>query len=138
MQRFKQLLIEVESSLVVVPALALKRDIERSLTLGLPLQENRQLHPMLERMRERYPTVVSLHLLDADRDLGRPIWQVGPSLASARQIVIAQRHNPGVVWFDARDPNGYILSWRVNDPLGRLTVRYDRKHSGAMVENVRR
>ena len=142
MQRFKQLLIEVESSLVSVPALALRNDIERSLALGLPLQENRQLESMLRRMRERYPSVVSLHLLDAAREPGNPIWQVGPPLDAPRHIVNAQRQNPGNVWFDGHDPSGYILSWRVNDPVGRLvatlTVRYDRSKAVALLDNARR
>jgi hypothetical protein len=142
MQRFKQMLIQVESSLVSVPALALKNDIERSLALGLPLNANRQLDTMLRRMRARYPEIVSLHLLDADTEPGSPIWQDGPPLISPQHIVLSQRRNPGSIWFDAHDPNGYILSWRVNDTLGHLvaclTVRFDRSKSVALLENARR
>ena len=138
--RFKQLLIEVESSLVSVPALALKRDIERTLAFGLPLRDNRQLETMLQTMNRRYSLMVSVHLIDADLEPGKILWQDGPPLASPKRVVAAHSASPRSTWFDARDPSGYLISWPITDPIGRLvanlTIRFDKSKPMRLVDDA--
>ncbi|MES2935938.1 MAG: hypothetical protein V4805_20915 [Pseudomonadota bacterium] len=135
--RFKQLLIEVESSRINVVGLALKNDVERSLGLGLQLRDNGQLLPMLERTLKQYPGLISIHVVDLDLESGKTLWEVGPGLSSTQTIVARQRRAPTAVWFDDSDLRGYVLGWPVTDPIGRLvanlSIRFDKEKPLALI-----
>jgi hypothetical protein len=135
-------LIEVTSSLVSVPAQALKRDVERTLALGLPLRDNAQLKIMLDQVLKQNGSIVSIHLIDADADAGKILWESGPKLNAPKHIISAQRRTPKAMWFDDKDPSGFIQSWPVTDPIGdvvaNLTVRFDKTKPLALVADAGR
>ena len=138
--RFKQLLIEVTSSLVSVPSQSLKRDVERTLAFGLPLRDNSQLKVMLKEVLEENKSIVSIHLIDADADAGKVLWESGPPLKEPKRVIAAQRRNPKAMLFDDKDPSGFIQSWPITDPIGHmvanLTVRFDKTKPMALVADA--
>ncbi|CAN5350819.1 hypothetical protein BH11PSE11_BH11PSE11_22000 [soil metagenome] len=138
--RFRQLLIEVESERISVVGLALKNDVERSLALGLPVRDNGQLGPMLERTLTQSAGLISLHLIDLDLDPGKILWQAGPGLTSPAAIAARQRRSPAAKWLDQNDSLGYLQVWPITDPIGRvvasLGIRFDRERAEALVHQA--
>ena len=139
--RFQNLLYEVNSSRISVPAQALKRDVERTLAFGLSLQTNVQLKTMLEHVIEKYPSILSIQLVDTIADSGNVLWESGPPLADPMHFVQAQRRSGKPMWFDASRPDSFIQSWVIKDPIGQvvanLTLSADKSQVVALLADAR-
>jgi hypothetical protein len=139
--RFQNLLFEVNSSRISVPAQALKRDVERTLAFGLSLQTNAQLKTMLEQVIEKYPSILSIQLVDTIADSGTIMWQSGPVLADPMRYVRSQRSSGKEMWFDAKSPDNFIQSWVIKDPIGQivanLTLSADKSQVNALLADAR-
>lgn len=120
--RFQNLLYEVNSSRISVPAQALKRDVERTLAFGLSLQSNVQLKTMLEQVIEKYPDILSVELVDTIADVGRVMWSSGAALTDPMHVIHAQRRSGKEMYFDASQPQGFIQSWAIKDPIGQVVA----------------
>ena len=139
--RFQNLLFEVNSSRISVPAQALKRDVERTLAFGLSLQTNVQLKTMLDQAIENYPSIVSIELVDTIADAGKVMWESGPPMKDPLSIVRAQRRSGKPMWFDASRPDSFIQSWVIKDPIGQvvanLTLSADKSQVTALLAEAR-
>lgn len=139
--RFQNLLFEVNSSRISVPAQALKRDVERTLAFGLSLQTNVQLKTMLEQVIQQYPSILSIQLVDTIADAGSIMWASGPALSDPMRYVRAQRKSGKEMWFDANNPDSFIQSWVIRDPIGQivanLTLSADKSQVTALLADAR-
>ena len=139
--RFQNLLYEVNSSRISVPAQALKRDVERTLAFGLSLQSNVQLKSMLDQVVEQYPSILSIQLVDTIADSGNIMWESGPPIADPMVFVRAQRRAGKPMWFDASRPDSFIQSWTIKDPIGQvvanLTLSADKSQVVALLSDAR-
>lgn len=117
--RFQNLLFEVNSSRISVPAQMLKRDVERTLAFGLSLHLNVQLKSMLEHVIDKYPSIQSVQLLDTVDDSGRILWDSGDPVIDPMQYARLQIRSGKEMWFDASHPSRFIQSWTINDPIGQ-------------------
>ena len=139
--RFQNLLYEVNSSRISVPAQALKRDVERTLAFGLSLQTNVQLKSMLDQVIEQYPSILSIQLVDTIADSGNIMWESGPPIADPMSFVRAQRRAGKPMWFDASRPDSFIQSWTIKDPIGQvvanLTLSADKSQVVALLSDAR-
>jgi hypothetical protein len=135
--RFQNLLYEVNSSRISVPAQALKRDVERTLAFGLPLQTNVQLKTMLDQVNEKYPSILSIQLVDTIADAGNILWESGPPLSDPMTFVRAQRRSGKPMWFDTSRPDDFIQTWVIHDPIGQvvanLTLSADKSQVTALL-----
>lgn len=139
--RFQNLLFEVNSSRISVPAQMLKRDVERTLAFGLSLRLNVQLKTMLEQAIENYPSIQSVQLVDTVADSGQILWDSGDTGIDPTQYVRAQMQSGKEMWFDAGHPNRFIQSWTINDPLGQqvanLIVAADKSQAVELLADAR-
>ena len=139
--RFQNLLFEVNSTRISVPAQALKRDVERTLAFGLSLQTNVQLKSMLEQVIKEYPSITSIQLVDTIADSGKVMWESGPVLTDPMRMVYAQRRSGKEMWFDASRPDSFIQSWAIKDPIGQvvanLTLSADKSQVVALLSEAR-
>lgn len=139
--RFQNLLFEVNSARISVPAQMLKRDVERTLAFGLSLQSNIQLKSMLEQVIEKYPSIQSVQLVDTIADSGKVMWESGAAVSDPMQFVRAQRRSGKDMWFDASQPSSFIQSWAIKDPIGQpvasLIVAADKSQVVALLADAR-
>lgn len=66
--KFRSLHEEIESSRFEVIALDLKSTIERSLDLGLQLEQMENIAPLVDRTLNQHPTILSLEVVNAQRE----------------------------------------------------------------------
>lgn len=139
--RFQNLLFEVNSSRISVPAQMLKRDVERTLAFGLSLQLNVQLKSMLEQVIEKYPSIQAVQLLDTVADSGQILWDSGEPIINPMRYVRAQIRSGKEMWFDASHPSRFIQSWTINDPIGQpvasLIVAADKTQAAESLADAR-
>lgn len=141
--RFQTLLYEVNSSRISVPTQSLKSDIERSLSLGLALQNNAALKSMLETTIERNPDILSIQLVDTRRDSVEPLWEAGktPSRQTTQAEVNAHRRANKEMSFDPNHGDDFVQVWSVRDPIGSmvaaLVVRVDNDEAHNLLADAR-
>ena len=141
--RFQTLLFEVNSSRISVPTQALKSDIERSLGLGLALQNNVALKSMLETTIERNPDIRSIRLADTRSETSQILWEAGnpPPLTELQTAVNAHRRANKEMSFDPSHKDDFVQVWSIRDPLGRvvaaLVMRVDNSEALNLLADAR-
>lgn len=77
--KFRSLFEEIESSRFEVIALDMKSTLERSLALGLQLEQMENIGPLVDRTLNQHPTLLSLEIVNAQREVlyrgGRVVTQ---------------------------------------------------------------
>jgi hypothetical protein len=120
--RFQNLLFEVVSSRVEVPAEALKRDIERSLATGLTLQTNAQLSTMLAEAVQKNSIVFSIQIKDSLSNSKDPLWIAGkmPSLSKCLDDKSsAKDQGPAKLC----ETPVFTQRWPIVDPIGKTVAQ---------------
>ena len=141
--RFQTLLFEVNSSRISVPTQALKSDIERSLGLGLALQNNVALKSMLETTIERNPDIRSIRLADTRSETAQILWEAGnpPPLTELQTAVDAHRRANKEMSFDPNHKDDFVQVWSIRDPIGRvvaaLVMRVDNSEALNLLADAR-
>jgi hypothetical protein len=120
--RFQNLLFEVVSSRVEVPAEALKRDIERSLATGLSLQTNAQLTTMLEEVVQKNSIVFSIQIKDTLSDSNEPLWFAG-SMSDPSKCRADERSAKAQGPSDLCDKPVFTQRWPIVDPIGKTVAQ---------------
>jgi hypothetical protein len=120
--RFQNLLFEVVSSRVEVPAEALKRDIERSLATGLSLQTNAQLSSMLEEVVRKNSIVFSIQLKDTISNSKEPLWFAG-SLPDPSKCLAEERNVQAQGSSDICNKPVFTQRWPIVDPIGKTVAQ---------------
>jgi len=120
--RFQNLLFEVVSSRVEVPAEALKRDIERSLATGLTLQTNAQLSTMLEEVVQKNSIVFYVQIKDSLSNSNEPLWFAGKMPGPTQCLdaeSIAKDQGPAKLC----DTPVFTQRWPIVDPIGKTVAQ---------------
>lgn len=141
--RFQTLLYEVNASRISVTTQALKSNIERSLGLGLALQNNSALKTMLEASIERSPDIQSIRLADTKSGTASVLWEAGkpPSLQDLQTSVDAHRRARKEMSFDPNHKDDFVQVWSIRDPIGdnvaSLVIHIDNDQAHALLADAR-
>jgi hypothetical protein len=120
--RFQNLLYDVVSSRVEVPAEALKRDIERSIATGLTIQTNSQLSNMLNEVVQKNSIVFSIQIQDSLSNSNEPLWIAGAMPGPTKCLDDESRakdQGPAKLC----DAPVFTQRWPIVDPIGKTVAQ---------------